>query len=74
MAMNTFNNYTVEQRNLIYNYVKDYCGDLTFSDAAQNFEIGSEENLKQLLYGIEQRYYTTLIGEEKRLANSISAL
>lgn len=74
MAMNTFNNFTVAQKNQIYNYIKDYCGDLAFSDIEQNFEIGNEENLKQLLYGIEQRYYTTPIGDEKRLANSITAI
>ncbi|EAO7712372.1 ATP F0F1 synthase synthase, partial [Salmonella enterica] len=27
--------------------------------------------LKYLLYGIEQRFYTTRFGNEKRLANSI---
>ena len=37
-------------------------------------DIGSEENLKQLMYGIEQRYYTTPIGNEKRLANSITTI
>ena len=38
------------------------------------FEISSEQNLKMLLYGIEQRFYTTLIGDEKRLANSVISL
>ena len=34
----------------------------------------SEKELKELIYGIEQRYYTTEIGNEKRLANSVIKL
>ena len=30
--------------------------------------------LKMLLYGIEQRFYTTPVGGEKRLANSVITL
>jgi len=36
-----------------------------------SFEVGSENELKMLLYGIEQRFYTTPVGGEKRLANSV---
>ncbi len=74
MAMDTFNNFNEVDRGHIFNYIKEYCTDLTYSDEERNFEIGSEENLKKLLYGIEQRYYTTPLGGEKRLANSITAL
>lgn len=74
MAMDTFNNFNEVDRGHIFNYIKEYCTDLTYSDEESNFEIGSEENLKKLLYGIEQRYYTTPLGGEKRLANSITAL
>ncbi len=44
------------------------------SNTDKSFNIGSEENLKQLMYRIEQRYYTTPIGNEKRLANSITTI
>ena len=74
MAMDTFNAFTQQQRSTIYDYIKEYCIDLEFSDTDKNFNIGSEENLKQLMYGIEQRYYTTTIGDEKRLANSITTM
>ena len=30
-----------------------------------SFEVGSENELKMLLYGIEQRFYTTPVGGEK---------
>lgn len=74
MAMDTFNAFNRQQRESIYDYIKEYCNDLEFSDDDRNFNIGSEENLKQLMYGIEQRYYTTPIGNEKRLANSITTI
>ena len=38
------------------------------------FTIGNEENMKYLLWGIEQRYYTTPVTNEKRVANSITKL
>lgn len=74
MAMDTFNAFTQQQRNSIYDYIKEYCSELEFSDEDRNFNIGTEENLKQLMYGIEQRFYTTPIGNEKRLANSVTSL
>jgi hypothetical protein len=36
-----------------------------------SFEVGTEDELKMLLYGIEQRFYTTIVGGEKRIANSV---
>lgn len=74
MAMDTFNEFNQDQRNSIYGYIKEYCNNLEYSDEDRNFNIGSEESLKQLMFGIEQRYYTTPIGNEKRLANSITAI
>ena len=31
----------------------------------------SEDELKMVLFGIEQRFYTTPVGDEKRIANSV---
>lgn len=39
----------------------------------QKFEISNDDESKQL-YGIEQRFYTTPFGHEKRLANSVTAM
>jgi hypothetical protein len=56
-------------------YIDDYCDQkLKFDQASNKFEISTDNELKLLLYGIEQRFYTTLFGQEKRLANSIQAL
>jgi len=74
MAMDTLSKFTVVEKNKIFEYIKEYCAELDFSEEEGHFEIGTEDNLKHLLYGIEQRYYTTPLGNEKRLANSITTL
>ncbi|WP_346882849.1 hypothetical protein [uncultured Algibacter sp.] len=74
MAMDTFNNFTNAQKASIYDYIKDYCEDLEFSEEDRSFAIGDEQSLKSLMFGIEQRYYTTLVGNEKRVANSVTAI
>lgn len=60
----------------ILGYIDGYCGEqkLKFDKENQKFEISNDEDLKLLLYGIEQRFYTTPFGKEKRLANSVVAL
>ena len=53
-----------------------FCGEqkLRFDKENQKFEISNDDELKLLLYGIEQRFYTTPFGYEKRLANSVTAM
>ncbi len=74
MAMDTINNFNEDQKNQIFDYIHDYCGGLEFKGDEKQFKIATEEELKLLLYGIEQRFYTTPIGNERRLANSVSSL
>lgn len=57
-----------DQKN-IFKYIGEYCPDL--ATGADAFEIGTENELKMLLYGIEQRFYTTSVGGEQRIANSV---
>jgi len=72
MAMSSFNNFSSHEKSQIHTYIKDYCANLPFDENNSSFTIKSEDDLKHLLWGIEQRYYTTPIGQEKRVANSIS--
>lgn len=72
LAAETLKKLNLDQRKRMADYIGEYCPDLKTEDS--KFEIGSEQNLKMLLYGIEQRFYTTLIGDEKRLANSVISL
>ena len=53
-------------------YIESYCeAKLKFDGKTNKFNISTDDELKMLLYGIEQRYYTTPFGHEKRLANSV---
>ncbi len=72
LAAKTLSELDESDRNNIFRYIGDYCPDLKVSENA--FEVGSENELKMLLYGIEQRFYTTPVGGEKRLANSVITL
>lgn len=75
MAMNTLEGMSEEDRVQIPSYICDYCGDgLKYDTENQCFEIGNDEQLKNLVYGIEQRFYTTPFGKERRLANSVKTL
>jgi len=56
----------------IFQYIQSYCEDVPVD--GDTFLVRTEEHLKKILYGIEQRYYTTPLGNEKRLANSILKL
>lgn len=72
MAQETLKKFKTEEKKQIFSYIREYCADLKFDENDENFLISNEDDLKKLLYGIEQRYYTTRIGNEKRLANSIT--
>ena len=72
LAAKTLSELDASDRENIFKYIGDYCPELKVSENA--FEIGSENELKMLLYGIEQRFYTTPVGGEKRLANSVITL
>lgn len=75
LAQNTLEGMSEDDKTGILAYINDYCGDnLSFDEDNQQFEISTDEDLKLLLYGIEQRFYTTQYGQEKRLANSIQRL
>jgi len=74
MAKETIAAFPLEVRRNIFQYIKGYCEELDYDETGENFAISNEGELKQLLYGIEQRYYTTQFGNEKRLANSVIAI
>lgn len=68
-ALKTYSDFSDDERKEIINYTKDYCSKALVED--NKFVIKSEEDLKLVCFGIEQRYYTTQVGDEKRLANSV---
>lgn len=75
LAMKTLENISATDRSEIFDYLSEYTNDnLKFDSSTGTFTVDTDEALKSLLFGIEQRYYTTPIGSEKRLANSIVKL
>lgn len=69
LAVKTLSELSQEDRSNIFNYIGEYCPDLKTED--NTFSVGSEDDLKMVLFGIEQRFYTTPVGGEKRIANSV---
>lgn len=75
LAMETLAALPEQDKEAMLSYIDSYCGDqLKLDRESQKFEIPSDNELKLLIYGIEQRFYTTQFGQEKRLANSVQAL
>jgi len=72
LAIDTLSHLKKTEQEQIFSYIGDYCPNLKNSN--DSFEIGNEDDLKMLLWGIEQRFYTTPIKKEKRVANSIITL
>lgn len=76
LAMATLETMSADDKANILDYIDGYCGErkLKFDKKNQKFEISNDEELKLLLYGIEQRFYTTPFGHEKRIANSVQTI
>jgi hypothetical protein len=72
LATDTLGRFSDNEKVEIFDYIKDYCNDIPYDDEARTFTVKDEDGLKHLLWGIEQRYYTTKVGAEKRVANSVS--
>ncbi|MRX69396.1 hypothetical protein SAMN06265349_10694 [Flavobacterium resistens] len=64
----TLSRFTNDEKQAIYDYTNQY-GHVTYQNG--KFKIETDDDLKFVLWGIEQRFYTTPIGAEKRVANSI---
>ena len=58
IAIENFNKLNKKQKEVIFQYTNKYYPQLNFDGTA--FTIKTEEDMKYLLYGLEQRYYTTL--------------
>ena len=72
LAMDALKKISKTDRDQIIAYTLEYCGEkLKSNPESKAIEISTDDELKFLLYGIDQRFYTTLIGKEKRLANSV---
>ncbi len=72
-AIETYNNLNAKQKNDLSQYIISYCPELQNNQGKLN--VKNNDDLALVLYGINQRFYTTNIGEEeKRIANSVIKL
>lgn len=69
--METLNNLSDPEKQAVYSYTSGY-SQVVFEDG--KFQIETDDDLKFVLWGIQQRFYTTPIGGEKRVANSIISI
>ncbi|CZG66976.1 TPA: ATP F0F1 synthase synthase [Legionella pneumophila] len=75
LAMATLKAMSTDDKTTMLSYIDEYCKEkLKFDQGSQKFSISTDNDLKLLLYGIEQRFYTTPFGQERRLANSVQLL
>lgn len=71
MAMQRLAAYEPHHRAVMCGYIREYYADLPYDEETNTFIISTEEELKKLIYGIDERYYTTHLGGVRRLANSV---
>jgi hypothetical protein len=75
VAMAAVSKLSVAEREKMFDYVNDYCASqIVFDAKKKHFEVNNDSDLKHLLYGIHQRFYTTPFGKEKMLANSVKPM
>ncbi len=74
MAMDTLKGFSKKQQKEVLDYTHQYYPQLKYEKKEGIFTVGNEDDMKYLLWGIEQRYYTTPVTNEKRVANSITKL
>ena len=63
---------TEAQKQQIVPYINEYYPTkLKLDQNNEKFVISNDNELKMLLYGVQERFYTTTFGGEKRVANSV---
>lgn len=72
LALEDFNKLNSVEKKGIFRYTSTYYPQLKYNGTT--FTISTDEDMKHLLYGLEQRYYTTPVTKEKRLANSVKKI
>lgn len=75
VAMDALHKLTPQEQDTLFVYVNSYSDkDINYCIDSKSFEIKCETGLKTLLYGIHERFYTTPIGDERRVANSVKVI
>lgn len=70
-AKEIYDNYTVQDKNALKVYAQKYRPDLNYNPNEVVCNIADDKQLRDLIYCILQRFYTTEIGGQKRVAHSV---
>ena len=65
---------TEKQQKTILEYIHKYKKDIPFDSATGRFRITNNTDLQYFLWGIDERYYSTITQRKKRVARSIITL
>lgn len=69
-ALDKYGEFSEAQKANLPSYIREYCPDL-YDTERHRCLVSNEKDLTRLLYALNQRYYTTNIDGEKRLAYSV---
>ena len=72
LVMDQVSRYTPAEKTALFTYINTYIP--TMEPVEGKLVISSEEDLKHVLFGIDERYYTTDRSQAQRIANSIVEL
>lgn len=72
-ALDRYNHFDPDKKAKMPGYIRKYCQEL-YDENTNKFKVSSEDDLTKLLNIINQRYYTTELDEERRIANSVTVL
>lgn len=70
-AQKVLDSLSPKDKRILGQYINEYCGDKLGYDKENNkIQIGSDKELKFFIYGVEQKYFRKIIGNEPCIANS----
>lgn len=70
-AQKQYDKFDEAEKTKLKAYIAEFCCELKETKDGKSYEIGSDNQLRELLNAIDQRYYSTPIGNEKRVATSV---
>lgn len=73
-AVEKLSHLTPKQQNKILDYIHKYKSDIPYNEATKKYSITNNTELQFFLWGIEERYFSTIAKREKRVARSILKL
>ncbi len=72
MVWNNYKDWGISLKKDFIGYALEYCKNITRENG--KFVVDNEKELKQILHAMDERYYTTELHSEKRLANSVQTI